>query len=59
MTVFHGSYVQVPNPEVKRGRVRVDFGQGFYLTRLREQASAWAQSVARRYVNSEEFADAR
>ena len=49
MTVFHGSYVQVSNPEVKRGRVRVDFGQGFYLTRLREQASAWARSVARRH----------
>ena len=49
MTVFHGSYVQVLNPEVKRGRVRVDFGQGFYCTRLREQASAWAQSVARRH----------
>lgn len=49
MTVFHGSYVQVPNPDVKRGRARVDFGQGFYLTRIREQASAWAQSVARRH----------
>lgn len=49
MTVFHGSDAQVSSPEVKRGRSRVDFGQGFYLTRLREQASEWAQSVARRH----------
>ena len=51
MTVFHGSYVQVTQPDVKRGRTRVDFGQGFYLTRLCEQATSWAQSVARRHRN--------
>jgi len=49
MTLFHGSYVQVTRPEVARGRAKVDFGQGFYLTRLREQAATWAQSVARRH----------
>ena len=51
MTVFHGSHVQVTQPDEKRGRTRVDFGRGFYLTRLREQATSWAQSVARRHRN--------
>lgn len=49
MTVFHGSYVGVSDPEVKHGRARVDFGQGFYLTRIRGQAASWAQFVARRH----------
>lgn len=49
MTLFHGSYVTVAHPDVKLGRARVDFGKGFYLTRLREQSVTWARSVARRY----------
>lgn len=61
MIVFHGSYGTVEKPEVSRGRDKVDFGKGFYLTRLRDQASMWASIVARRHrggvaiVNSFEF----
>ncbi|MFR3188626.1 MAG: DUF3990 domain-containing protein [Phocaeicola sp.] len=33
--LFHGSYIAVPTPLVKLGRKKVDFGQGFYLTKLR------------------------
>lgn len=36
MHLFHGSYTAVPSPLVKLGRKKVDFGQGFYLTKLRE-----------------------
>lgn len=49
MTLFHGSYLEVPAPDVKRGRDAVDFGQGFYLTRFQDQASEWAQVVSRRH----------
>lgn len=49
MRLFHGSYLTVDRPEVKRGRAKVDFGQGFYLTKLCDQASSWAESVARRH----------
>ena len=45
MIVFHGSYTKIENPEVGRGRDKVDFGKGFYLTRLRDQASTWAVIV--------------
>ena len=51
MTVFHGSYMPVASPDVHKGRARVDFGKGFYLTRIREQASMWALAVARRHRN--------
>ncbi len=49
MIVFHGSYAKIENPEVGRGRDKVDFGKGFYLTRFRDQASTWAVIVSRRY----------
>lgn len=48
MTLYHGSYTAVPQPLVKVGRKNVDFGQGFYLTSLEEQASAWAEIIASR-----------
>lgn len=48
MTLFHGSYVPVQLPLVKLGRKKVDFGQGFYLTKLRKQAESWAQTIAGR-----------
>ena len=38
ITVFHGSVVEVDKPLVKLGRKNLDFGQGFYVTDLRDQA---------------------
>lgn len=49
MTLFHGSYLTVSKPDVNRGREAVDFGQGFYLTRYQDQASAWALIVSKRH----------
>lgn len=48
ITLFHGSYISVPTPFVGLGRKKVDFGQGFYLTKLREQAQSWAETIAER-----------
>lgn len=48
ITLFHGSYVPVQTPFVKLGRKNVDFGQGFYLTKLRQQAESWARTIAER-----------
>lgn len=48
ITLFHGSNVPVRDPLVKLGRKKVDFGQGFYLTRLRHQAESWAKTIAER-----------
>ena len=48
ITLYHGSYIQVGKPLVKLGKKKVDFGQGFYLTKLRQQASSWAKTIAER-----------
>lgn len=43
MRVFHGSTTIVDSPLVHVGRRNLDFGQGFYVTDLQEQAISWAQ----------------
>lgn len=48
MRLYHGSYVEVSTPNVMFGRKYVDFGQGFYLTRLRGQVGKWAKLLAGR-----------
>jgi hypothetical protein len=42
MTVYHGSTVIVSAPLVGVGRQNLDFGPGFYVTDLRQQAISWA-----------------
>jgi hypothetical protein len=48
ITVFHGSIIEVSGPLVALGRPNLDFGQGFYVTDLREQAERWATRIATR-----------
>lgn len=38
MIVWHGSNVPVAKPDTMHSRARVDFGPGFYVTPIREQA---------------------
>jgi len=45
MILFHGSNVVVDSPLVNIGRKELDFGPGFYLTKIREQAERWAHRV--------------
>ena len=45
MILYHGSYISVPNPLTGVGRKELDFGPGFYVTRIREQAERWARRV--------------
>ncbi len=46
--VYHGGTEVVKCPDCKLGRLNLDFGQGFYVTAIREQAAAWAAQVADR-----------
>lgn len=48
MTLYHGSYTAVEKPLAKAGRRNLDFGHGFYVTKLKEQAKAWAEIIASR-----------
>ena len=52
MTVYHGSYTIVENPEIIKGRNTKDFGPGFYCTIIREQAERWAKRYEHSFVNT-------
>jgi hypothetical protein len=43
MILYHASRVKVEKPDVKHSRESLDFGQGFYLTRIKEQALKYAE----------------
>ena len=49
--LFHGSDMIVEKPDVRIGRTKVDFGQGFYLSKLQIQAESWAKVIASRKRN--------
>ena len=42
LTVYHGATCPVSQPLCSAGRSNLDFGRGFYVTNLREQAVSWA-----------------
>lgn len=42
MKVYHGSYTEIETIELSKGELQRDFGRGFYVTKLREQADYWA-----------------
>ena len=52
ITVFHGSVVEVSKPLVILGRKNLDFGQGFYVTDIKEQAVRWATRMATRRLSA-------
>ena len=54
-TLFHGSNVIVEHPLVSIGRKDLDFGPGFYLTPLFEQASKWAYRIKGGSNNSDKL----
>ncbi len=44
--VYHGGTDRIENPICKFGRSNLDFGQGFYVTDLLDQAITWGKSIA-------------
>ena len=59
MKLYHSSNVKVEHPDTEHSRLYLDFGRGFYLTSLREQAERYAQRFKRRgqqaWLNTYEF----
>jgi len=47
MKVYHGSYTAIDEIDLNRCEVGKDFGQGFYVTKLYEQANFWATRKGR------------
>lgn len=48
MRVYHASEVVVKYPDTSHSRAYLDFGKGFYLTTIFEQAEKYAQRFLRR-----------
>lgn len=46
MIIYHGSTEVVKNPDVNHSYRPLDFGKGFYVTTVREQAERWARRKA-------------
>ncbi len=59
MKLYHSSNTSVERPDTIHSRDYLDFGKGFYLTSLHEQAVKYAQRFIRRnqkaWINSYEF----
>lgn len=51
MTVYHGSYQPIIQPEIRVGRNTKDFGTGFYCTIIKEQAQRWAKRYDTKYIS--------
>ena len=47
MILYHGGTEAVMQPDCKKGRPDLDFGQGFYVTLLQDQAEGFARRKAR------------
>ncbi|WP_036610873.1 DUF3990 domain-containing protein [Oribacterium sp. P6A1] len=67
MIVYHGSIEIVQNPDINHSYRPLDFGKGFYVTTVKEQAEKWAKrkadifnkaySIVNSYVMSEDMGD--
>lgn len=47
MILYHGGTEAVRRPDCKAGRPDLDFGQGFYVTLLQDQAEGFAKRKVR------------
>ena len=48
MELYHGSYCEIKNPNFSFSRDSLDFGRGFYLTNIKQQAIEWVDRFIRR-----------
>lgn len=55
MIVYHGSNIIVQKPDVEHSTRHLDFGKGFYVTTVKEQAERWARRKAIINNTSESF----
>ncbi len=62
MKLYHASTTIIDHPDTAHSRPNLDFGSGFYLTAIRDQAVRYAERFTRRgkpaFVNEYEFDDA-
>ncbi len=57
MLLYHTGFDEIPVPDLRRGRINADFGQGFYLSDDPDFAERWAteKKDAQTFVNRYEL----
>lgn len=51
MILYHGSHLEVAKPDLIHSRTNVDFGKGFYVTSIYDQAVKWCEKFRRQGLN--------
>ena len=49
--IYHGSYLEIEFPEIRKHRFTKDFSWGFYCTEIQEQAEKWASKFNTSIIN--------
>ncbi|WP_252229553.1 DUF3990 domain-containing protein [Clostridium sp. ZBS15] len=55
--IYHGSYMKIEFPEIRKHRFTKDFSWGFYCTEIKEQAEKWSSKFNTSIVNLYELRD--
>ena len=55
ITVYHGGFLPIEKPELRKGKYPKDFGPGFYCTQFYEQAIRWAERFDTPVVSRYEY----
>ncbi|ETI98423.1 MAG: hypothetical protein Q611_LSC00357G0002 [Leuconostoc sp. DORA_2] len=55
--IYHGSYMEIEFPEIRKHRFTKDFSWGFYCTKIKEQAERWAEKFNTSIVSIYEVKD--
>ena len=50
-TIYHGSYMEIEFPEIRKHRFTKDFSWGFYCTEIKEQSEKWASKFNTSIIN--------
>ena len=52
LELYHGSNVAIDKIDLSKGHINKDFGKGFYLTTLPQQAMEMAKRKARQFLDA-------
>ena len=52
MKVYHGSFTEIVEIDLTKGELNRDFGRGFYVTNIYEQAEFWAKRKGKKLKTS-------
>lgn len=55
MILYHGSFLEVAVPNLNYSRLNVDFGRGFYVTPIYEQAARWCGKFIRKGKDTTDY----